>query len=259
MFFSSKLFDMKGKFHHALFRQVIKHVHHRKKLSRSCLQHDSDCRKRNAPRLLHLLRDGRAMRYMYRWAGSMNSPHGTGMKHSFLRINIALLAILFGLIAGIDVQAKDGIETAGDILVVALPVAAVGLTIGFKDGQGTLQFGESAALAIGSTLALKFTIDKTRPDGDNQSFPSAHAALSFTSAEFIRKRYGWEYGLPAYALATFISYSRVEADRHYPIDVIAGAAIGIVSSYLFTRPYKGWSIQPEAGYSFFGIRLSHSL
>jgi len=180
------------------------------------------------------------------------------MKHRILRIKILLFLTLFSLIAGIDVQAYDRIELAGDVLVVALPVAAAGLTLGFKDGQGALELGESAALAMGMTLALKFTIHKTRPNGENQSFPSGHTTIAFTSAEFIRKRYGWEYGLPAYALATFVAYSRIEAGRHYPIDVIGGAAIGIVSSYLFTRPYKGWNIQPEAGYSYVGIRLNHS-
>jgi membrane-associated phospholipid phosphatase len=180
------------------------------------------------------------------------------MKHRILRINISLFVTLFGLIGGIDVQAYDRIELAGDVLVFALPIAAAGLTLGFKDGQGALEFGESAALAMGVTYALKFTIDTTRPNGENQSFPSGHATISFTSAEFICKRYGWEYGLPAYALATFVAYSRIEAGQHYPIDVIGGAAIGIVSSYLFTRPYKGWNIQPETGYSYFGIRLNHS-
>lgn len=56
------------------------------------------------------------------------------MKHSLLRINIALFVTLFSLMAGIDVQANDSIELSGDILVVALPIAAVGLTTGFKDG-----------------------------------------------------------------------------------------------------------------------------
>ncbi len=180
------------------------------------------------------------------------------MKHRILQINLLLFVTLFSLIAGIDVQAYDRIELASDVLVVALPIAATGLTLGFKDGQGALELGESAALAMGMTLALKFTIDKTRPNGENQSFPSGHATIAFTSAEFMRKRYGWKYGLPAYALATFVAYSRIEAGRHYPIDVIGGAAIGIVSSYLFTRPYKGWNIQPEAGYSYVGIRLNHS-
>jgi membrane-associated phospholipid phosphatase len=177
------------------------------------------------------------------------------MKRRILRISVSLSVTLFVLIAGIDVKAYDRIGSAGNVLVFALPVAAAGLTLGFKDRQGTLEFGESAALAMGVTSALKFTIDTTRPNGENQSFPSGHATISFTSAEFMRKRYGWEYGLPAYALATFVAYSRLEARQHYTIDVIGGAAIGIVSSYLITRPYKGWTIQPEVGYSYFGIRL----
>ena len=174
------------------------------------------------------------------------------------RVIILLFVLLLGITAGNDVKAYDGIELAGDVLVFALPIAATGLTIGFKDGQGALELGESAALAMGVTYTLKFTIDKTRPNGENHSFPSGHAAMSFTSAEFLRKRYGWEYGLPAYALATFVAYSRVEAGQHYTIDVIGGAAIGMVSSYLVTRPYKGWNIQPEAGSSYFGIRLNKS-
>ncbi len=180
------------------------------------------------------------------------------MKYRLLRISISLFVTQFGLMADIDVQANDRIELAGNVLVFALPIAAAGLTLGFKDWQGTLEFGESAALAMGTTFALKYTIDKTRPNGNNHSFPSGHATITFSSAEFMRKRYGWEYGLPAYVLATFVAYSRVEAGQHYTMDVIGGAAIGIVSSYLITHPYKGWTIQPEAGYSYYGIRLNHS-
>jgi membrane-associated phospholipid phosphatase len=56
----------------------------------------------------------------------------------------------------------------------------------------------------------------------------------------MRKRYGWEYGAPAYATASFVAYSRVESRKHYPHDMLAGAGIGILSSYIFTKPYKGW-------------------
>jgi membrane-associated phospholipid phosphatase len=47
----------------------------------------------------------------------------------------------------------------------------------------------------------------------------------------------------------------VEAGEHHPHDVIAGAAIGIVSSYIFTKPYKGWHVQVDADGRYFGIRL----
>ena len=60
-------------------------------------------------------------------------------------------------------------------------------------------------------------------------------------------------------LATFVAFSRAESKRHYTHDVIAGAAIGIGSSYLFTEPYKGWHIQPDVGHhAFYGILISRS-
>jgi membrane-associated phospholipid phosphatase len=143
------------------------------------------------------------------------------------------------------VRAGDAIQQAGDILQFVLPATAVGLTIGYKDGEGALQFGESAALTLGVTYGLKYAVNARRPNGGNQSFPSGHASISFSAAEFMRKRYGWEYGVPAYAVASFVAYSRVESHQHYPRDVIAGAGIGILSSYIFTRPYHGWEIRPE--------------
>jgi membrane-associated phospholipid phosphatase len=74
----------------------------------------------------------------------------------------------------------------------------------------------------------------------------------------MRKRYGWEYGVPAYAAASFVAYSRVEAKQHFPHDVIAGAAIGIASSYIFTRPYKGWHVQVDGDTKHFAFSFSHT-
>ncbi len=71
-------------------------------------------------------------------------------------------------------------------------------------------------------------------------------------------RYGWKYGLPAYAAASFVGWSRIRANKHYPIDVIAGAAIGILSNYYFTTAYKGVTLTPYAEKSMFGLNLSMS-
>jgi membrane-associated phospholipid phosphatase len=138
--------------------------------------------------------------------------------------------------AGVAAQAGGDIATAGDILQFVLPATAGGLTLGYRDWQGTWQLGESAGVTLGATYALKYSVNETRPNGGSESFPSGHSSISFCAAEFMRKRYGWEYGVPAYAAASFVAYSRVESGEHYAHDVIAGAAIGIASSYLFTRP-----------------------
>ena len=165
--------------------------------------------------------------------------------------------ILLGFAAVLRVQASDAVQTAGDALQYVLPAAAAGMTLAYRDGQGALEFGESAALTLAATYGLKYAISERRPNGGSQSFPSGHTSISFSSAEFMHKRYGWEYGVPAYALASFVAYSRVESRQHHPHDVIAGAAIGILSSYIFTRPYHGWSVQAEAGGRYYGFRLDH--
>lgn len=172
--------------------------------------------------------------------------------------NARLLALFLCFSASVEAHASDNIETAGDILQYVLPATAGGLTLGYQDYKGTLQFGESFALTEGVTYGLKYSVNETRPNGGSHSFPSAHTSVSFSAAEFMRKRYGWEYGLPAYAAASFVGYSRVEAREHYPHDVIAGAAIGILSSYLFTKPYRGWNMELDTDGKHFGFRLSRN-
>ena len=180
------------------------------------------------------------------------------MKRSTRYAARLLASILLGLNSGVSIRASDRIELAGDVVQYLLPATAAGLRLGYKDGEGALQLGESAALTLGVTYSLKYSIDEKRPNGRQHSFPSGHSSISFSSAEFMRKRYGWEYGIPAYAAATFVAYSRVEAREHHPYDVIAGASIGVVSSYIFTRHYKGWEIEPEVDRKYYGIRLSHA-
>ena len=105
-------------------------------------------------------------------------------------------------------------------------------------------------LALGRTVvvtkALKFSIDETRPNGGQHSFPSGHTSMAFAGAEFLRKQYGWRWGAGAYLAASFVGWSRVEADQHYVHDVLAGAAIGILANHDFWT-YR--SDRTEAGLS----------
>ena len=155
------------------------------------------------------------------------------------------------------VQARiDGITNTGDVMAYALPATALGLTAYFKDGEGACEFTESATITMAITFGLKYTIRSRRPNGDPHSFPSGHAAITFCSAEFLRKRYGWKYGVPAYLFASFVGYSRIRAHEHYFRDVAAGAAIGITTTYLVTEPYHGWRIQPTVGAGYRGLSVS---
>lgn len=114
--------------------------------------------------------------------------------------------------------------------------AALGVPAVKGDWQGDLQAGESLLVAGGSTFALKELIHERRPDGtDNRSFPSGHTSISFAAAATLEKRYGWQAGLPALVIATFVGVARVQANKHYTHDVLSGALIGGVSGFLLTN------------------------
>ena len=147
------------------------------------------------------------------------------------------LVLLFVLAVPARAQRK-AVETSGDILVFATPAAGLITTLVLKDYQGLKQAAFSGATALATTYALKYIVGKKRPDGsDNLSFPSAHTMVSFTGAAFIQRRYGWKFGAPAYALSAYVAWSRVYARKHDVWDVLAGAAIGVGSAYIFTRPF----------------------
>ncbi len=162
--------------------------------------------------------------------------------------------LALALLLGAGRVRADGIVAAGDVLQYALPLTAWGVPLYNGDWDGALRFTGAFVVQGVTVLALKNTVYETRPNGQgHQSFPSGHAAVTFASAEFLRAKYGWSYGAPAYALATFTAYSRVEGDRHYWRDVGAGAAIGIFSSMLFTYRGNTWDISPSSNGKSFGL------
>lgn len=151
------------------------------------------------------------------------------------------------------------IETGGDVATAIVVAVAGGMPLLLHDREGMEQLLKSAALDLAVTYGLKYTVKERRPDGsDDHSFPSVHSSVAFTSAEYLRKRYGWEYGIPAYGLAAFVAYSRVEADKHYSRDVLAGAAIGMASSYLFTSTNLQLNLSAEAVPGYYGVRLTQT-
>ena len=145
---------------------------------------------------------------------------------------------------------KTAVETSGDILQIALPATAALSTFIYKDGtKPTWQFAKSMLVSFGATHILKRTINRQRPNGGDYSFPSGHTSAAFTGAAFIHKRYGIEYGIPAYALASYAGWTRVDSNKHYWTDIAGGAIVGFVSAFLFTKTYENpnLSINPVIG------------
>ena len=154
-----------------------------------------------------------------------------------------VLAILFSFATSaqqVEVYgARQNVRTSGDILVSVLPASYLITTLSLQDWEGLKQGAFTGALTMGIGSGLKYLIDKERPDkSNNKSFPSLHTGFSFAGATFIQRRYGWEWGIPAYAVATYVGWSRVYGKKHDWVDVTAGAVLGIGCAYLFTRPYN---------------------
>ena len=81
------------------------------------------------------------------------------------------------------------------------------------------------------TQALKFTVQRERPDeSNNVSFPSGHSAAGFAAATVLSRHYGWKAAIPAYIGAAYIGAARVHDNKHYLSDVTFGAAMGIAAA-----------------------------
>ena len=87
----------------------------------------------------------------------------------------------------------------------------------------------STVHAVVVTTVLKRLVNEPRPNDNNDrlSFPSGHSTSSFAFASVIGAEHEWYFGVPAYALAAVIAYGRMNDNRHYLHDVVAGMAIGM--------------------------------
>ena len=134
-------------------------------------------------------------------------------------------------------QTTSDIEKSGDVLQMALPVAALASAFIWQNDYGSpawWQFAKTMGTSFIATHGLKRAIDKERPNGGNHAFPSGHTSAAFTGAAFLERRFGWKAGIPAYLLAGYVGWTRVYTHHHDYWDVLAGAVVGIGSAYLFT-------------------------
>lgn len=126
-----------------------------------------------------------------------------------------------------------------DVGVVVTVGSALATPAVRADWKGVGQAALSIGVASGVSQGLKSVVHERRPDNsDNNSFPSGHAALSFAAATTLHRRYGWEIGFPAYAVATLTGVARERANKHFWYDVVAGAALGSSSGWLFTDAFN---------------------
>ena len=149
----------------------------------------------------------------------------------FLKLPILILTAFF---ASTQQSYANQYEYTGDALQWLLPFSALGLSYLEDDAEGRLQFVKSFSVTTGITYSVKLSVNRERPNGADYSFPSGHTSASFSSAAYIHQRYGYKKGRVAYLAATYVGWSRIQANKHHATDVLAGAILGTLTSYYLT-------------------------
>jgi membrane-associated phospholipid phosphatase len=88
--------------------------------------------------------------------------------------------------------------------------------------------------ALGWTYAIKYAVDRTRPNGDPRSFPSGHASATFAAATVLQRHYGWKLGVPMFAGAAYTAAERITENKHWASDVVFGAVVGMLAGQTVT-------------------------
>jgi membrane-associated phospholipid phosphatase len=191
------------------------------------------------------------------WERVGRAAHGAASEpETWVPAVAALVVLLFGDDANISGWAVDhtplfgspeGAARASDVLAGTAYAAAV-LSAGaapsgeragpwFADKlKGFAVEAVTLAANDGTTLLVKRGTRRERPDRSNrQSFPSAHTSGAAASAALTVRnieactRSPWAIATSRFAADTLVAltgWARVEAGRHYPSDVLAGAALG---------------------------------
>ncbi len=136
---------------------------------------------------------------------------------------------------------------------VVLPVA-LGL-VGLVAGDAGLvrtgaELGASALAVAGAATGLKYTFGRQRPRcacgpltfealGEGQAFPSGHTAAAFAAASVVAVRVDRPWIRAAlYGGATLTAWSRMNDDKHWLSDVVAGAVLGHLTARAVTGRLK---------------------
>lgn len=156
---------------------------------------------------------------------------------------------------------KGNLRVYGDYMQFALPATGAGIALIKGDTAGLAQLFRTGLLTVGGVTAIKESFNNTswgeRPRGDgDKSFVSGHTAYACAGSAFIGKRYGWEYGLPAFGLAASVGYSRINAEKHHWRDVIGGCALSYAIAQFFVVREGYDNIIPVVGPEFIGFRYA---
>ena len=139
-------------------------------------------------------------------------------------------------------------SSTAEPLAMSVPIGMIAVALITENKKlelSSYEVAASLALTVVATGGLKTFIKRPRPyetypnlihpdepDYGN-SFPSAHTSMAFsTAASVFLNCKKWYVGVPLFAWATGVAYSRMYLGQHYPTDVIAGAVVGAGSAWV---------------------------
>lgn len=171
-----------------------------------------------------------------------NPPYCDGSHHLLKKAAhfvFAFILVLLTCIASVEAAQKKCNRSGRDSKFAnfgktAMPIATLGVNAFHLDWLGAIisQGMTHGLYAIGRESENK--IGKRRPCGCNGAFPSGHMIVYGVNASFLHYRYGWQYGLPAYAMTIAFSVDRVRHKAHSWGDMIGTFAITNAIMYLIT-------------------------
>jgi membrane-associated phospholipid phosphatase len=140
-------------------------------------------------------------------------------------------------------------ETAGGATASTIAVASLFVAGRFAHGARframTYDMLTGSVVNLAYTQLLKVAVGRERPDGSNDaSFPSGHSSQAFVLATVAERHYGWKVGVPSYAAASLMAFSRLQRNKHYLSDVIAGSTLGYIVGRTTVRT-SGGRIRPR--------------
>lgn len=163
---------------------------------------------------------------------------------------------------------------ASDDLLTALGVEAVVTALAAPSGDDPEEWIVSKAKGGGVELAavgltngvtswLKGATDRTRPDkSSDRSFPSAHTSSAFSFATLSNRNIDSIHMPGALKpaikagnlfLASGVGWARVEGQKHYPSDVLAGAALGHFLTAFIHDAFLNLPEDGDVDFAVFGV------
>lgn len=144
----------------------------------------------------------------------------------------------------------DDALTVGDEygnLAFQVPLAVgwwgIGHAVGPKHADAGRDLLRAHISAVSWTYAIKFAVNRTRPNGDPRSFPSGHSSTTFATATVLHRHYGLKLALPFYALGVYTAAARIHDRKHWLSDTVMGATVGIAAGRAVTFHLKQHPVQ----------------